>query len=386
MDRSCRWPLIVAALIAYGSLYPFGFATPASFGAFWNELLAQRRLWTGLGDVTGNVLLFMPLGLAGVLCAGAQHFTPVRATKLLVASVAFAFAVQVLQVFEPTRDPALSDVFWNAVGTAAGIVAGFAMERYVAFLPRAAWGRSRFAVLLIGAWAAAELWPFVPSLDWYAIKQTLKSLVLASSFNVPSFAYHFASVLVLGMLLAESSPSPRVGRRLAALIFGVLGGKLVLQAAPLSLSFASACIAGVAAWVAGAARFGRYAMLATLAAMLAAYTLRALAPFELRSVPVPFAWIPFQALLEGTMSANLRSLLTQLFALGAMLWLVRRAGGRVLAAAIALALWVLMIEVGQRWIVGRTSDITPSLLVLGLAFVLTRLDRGDARARGATGS
>ena len=383
MGRIYRWPLIVAALIAYGSLYPFGFAMPASFGAFWNELLAQRKLWTGLGDVAGNVLLFIPLGAAGVLGIGARQLTAVRAALLLAAATAFSFAVQVLQVFEPTRDPALSDVFWNAIGTVAGIGLTLALERHVALLPRAAWARSRFAVLLIVAWAAAELWPFVPSLDWYAIKQTLKSLALVSSFSVASFAFHLASVVVLGMLLAESSPTPRVGGRLAALVFGVLGAKLVLQASPLSLSFACACVAGVAAWLAFAHGFGRNAILATLAAMLAAYSLRALAPLELRSVPEPFGWIPFQAMLEGSMSANVRSLLAQSFAFGAMLWLIERAGGRLLGAAAALALWVGLIEVAQRWIVGRTPDITPSLLVIGIAIVLDRIDRSDARARGS---
>lgn len=383
MDKPCRWPLIVAALIAYGSLYPFGFALPQSFGAFWNELLAQRRLWTGLGDVAGNVLLFVPLGASGVLCVGARRMTAVRAALLLAAASAFSFAVQVLQAFEPTRDPALSDVLWNALGTVAGIVGALALERHVALLPRAAWARSRFAVLLVAAWAAAELWPFVPSLDWFAIKQTLKALADLSRFGVASFAYHLASVLALGLLLVECSPTPRVLGRLALLVFGVLAGKLVLQASPLSSSFALACVAGVGVWAAWGARFGRSALLATLAAMVAAYTVRSLAPFELRGAPAPFDWIPFQALLEGSMSANVRSLLAQLFAFGAMLWLVDRAGGRLSGAAAALALWVGLIEFAQRWIVGRTPDITPPLLVIALAVVLARIGRGEARRQTA---
>jgi VanZ family protein len=93
---------------------------PASFGAAWNELLAQRRLWTGLGDVAGNVLLFLPLGVAGVLCRGGDRFTVVRGAKVLAAGTAFAFAIQVLQVFEPTRDAALS-IFWNALHAAIAV-------------------------------------------------------------------------------------------------------------------------------------------------------------------------------------------------------------------------------------------------------------------------
>lgn len=379
MNRPCRWLLIVAALIAYGSLFPFGFALPASFGAFWSELLAQRRLWTGLGDVAGNILLFVPLGVSGVLCVGRARMTVLRGALLLVAATAFSFAVQVLQVFEPVRDPALSDVFWNALGTLAGIVAGVAVERHVALLPRAAWARSRFAVLLIAAWTAAELWPFVPALDWFALKQALKGLLRAADFSVASFAYHLASVLALGLLLAACSPTPRVGARLALLVFGVLAGKLVLYASPLLPSFALGAVAGVALWAGWGARLGRPVLLAALGAMLAAYTVRALVPFELRSAPAPFAWIPFQALLQGSMMANVRSLLAQLFALGTMLWLVERVGGRVAGAAAALALWVGLVEWAQRWIVGRTPDVTMPLLVIALAVVLVRIGRDEAR-------
>jgi VanZ family protein len=378
MDKACRWPLVVAGLIAYGSLYPFGFAMPVSLDAFWDELLAQRRLWTGFGDVAGNVLLFMPLGAAGVLCIGAHRLTVLRAAKLLAAGVAFALAVQVLQVFEPTRNPALSDVFWNALGTVVGIGTGAAVERYVSALPRPAWPRSRFAVALIAAWVAAELWPFVPSLDWSAIKQVLKPVVLAPSFGFASFAYHFASVLVLGMLLQASGPPADAARRLWLLVTFVLGGKLVFSGATLSLSFVAACLAGAALWRIVAARLGASATLVLLAAMLGSFTLRSLAPLELRAAPEPFGWIPFQALLEGSMSANVRSLLAQLFAFGAMLWLVERAGGRLPGAAAALAVWVGLIEVAQMWIVGRTPDITPSFLVIGIALVFDRLKRTEA--------
>ena len=379
MKKTCRWPLLVAALIAYGSLYPFGFAMPASFAAFWNELLAQRRLWTGFGDVAGNVLLFMPLGAAGVLCVGAHRFTHLQGVMLLAGSTAFAFAVQVLQVFEPTRDPALSDVFWNALGTGAGIAVALVAEHHLSSLPRHVWPRSRFSVVLIVAWATAELWPFVPSLDWYAVKQILRPVALAPSFSVASFVYHLVSVLVLGMLVESSTQKRGAAWRLALLVFGVLAGKLVFQGASLSLSFVAACVAGVVVWSAVGARLTSRATLVLLGALVAAYTFRSLEPFELRSVPAAFRWIPFQGLLEGSMEANVRSLASLAFAFGAMLWLVERAGGRPLGAAAALALWVGLIEVAQMWIVGRTSDLTPPVLMLGLALVFERLKRAETR-------
>jgi hypothetical protein len=114
-------------------------------------------------------------------------------------------------------------------------------------------------------------------------------------------------------------------------------------------------------------------ILTLFGAMVAAYTLRSLVPMELRPVPAPFRWIPFQALLEGSMEANVRSLASLTFAFGAMVWLVERAGGRVVGTAVTLAIWVGLIEVAQRWIVGRTPDITPSLLLIALALVFVRL-------------
>jgi hypothetical protein len=83
-------------------------------------------------------------------------------------------------------------------------------------------------------------------------------------------------------------------------------------------------------------------------------------------------------MLEGSMAANVRSLVALLFAFGAMLWLVERAGGRVLGVAGALAVWVGLVEAAQMWIVGRTPDITPSLLLIGLALVFERLRRAES--------
>src|SRR5262245_16376392 len=73
MHNPCRWAALLAALIAYGSLYPFKFAVLPERGGLWSALLTDARVWTGLGDVAGNVALFVPLGVLGVLCIGAHR-------------------------------------------------------------------------------------------------------------------------------------------------------------------------------------------------------------------------------------------------------------------------------------------------------------------------
>jgi len=371
---------LLAALIAYGSLYPFKFALLPERGGLWSALLADARVWTGLGDVAGNVVLFVPLGALGVLCIGAQRFGAAKGLALVLASAVFAFLIQVLQVYLPSRQPSLSDVLWNTVGTALGIGAGLVAEHYVRSLPPIAWPRSRIVLVLIAAWVTAELWPFVPALDWFEIKEKLRPLIVSPSLSLASATYHLVSVGVLGMMLESMESAANATRWLALLVAGVLGAKLILWGAPLSLSFALGTILGVVLWALFGHRLGYRASGVLFAALIVAFTVRSLVPFELRAAPEPFKWVPFASVLEGEMSVNLRSLAASVFAFGAMLWLVDRAGGRIAGMTVALAVWVLLIELGQMWIVGRTPDITPPLVVVATGVLFSRLKASEARA------
>jgi len=386
MNSPCRWSAVLAALIAYGSLFPFRFALLPERGGFWSAMTADSRVWTGFGDVAGNVALFLPLGALGALCIGARCFSAAKGLALALASAAFAFLIQALQVYLPGRQPSLSDVLWNAVGTALGIGVGLVAERYVTSLPKVAWPRSRIVLVLIAAWVTAELWPFVPALDWFAIKEKLRPLILAPSLSFASATYHLVSVAVLGMMLESMESAASATRWLSLLVAGVLGAKLILWGAPLSFSFAVGTILGVVTWAFFGDRLGRRACAVLLAALIVAFTLRSLVPFELRAAPAPFKWVPFASLLEGEMSVNLRSLAAAVFAFGAMLWLVDRAGGRIAGMTAALAVWVLVIELAQMWIVGRTPDITPPILVGATGLLFARLKAREVRVAGASHS
>lgn len=54
--------LIVVALIAYGSLYPFNFKPDAFEGSFVEALRELSWARAGRGDRVSNVLLYIPLG------------------------------------------------------------------------------------------------------------------------------------------------------------------------------------------------------------------------------------------------------------------------------------------------------------------------------------
>jgi VanZ family protein len=134
--RATRWLALCVLLVTLGSLYPWHFAWPSSLSAAWTHMINQRSWWTGPRDVVGNVVLFVPLGVLGWAVLRPSRWPMLLAAALVVGvGVAFAFALQVAQIFVPRRDAAWSDVVWNTLGLLAGLLLAKPMLR----LPMARW-------------------------------------------------------------------------------------------------------------------------------------------------------------------------------------------------------------------------------------------------------
>jgi len=108
------------------------------------------------------------------------------------------------------------------------------------------------------------------------------------------------------------------------------------------------------------------------------YTVDELKPFELSDSLGPFHWMPFEAMLEGSLSANTLALAWQLFWLGAVVVLAHERGVRAGPLAFALSLWTLLLEALQMLLPGRVADVTPALLpwFWVLALPLLRVQSG----------
>jgi hypothetical protein len=98
------------------------------------------------------------------------------------------------------------------------------------------------------------------------------------------------------------------------------------------------------------------------AAALAWFTLDELRPFEFADSLGEFHWLPFAALLQGSLVANTWALTWHLFWLGAVMLLADAQGVRPAPVAVALSLWALALEVLQMLLPGRVADVTPLLL------------------------
>src|SRR5437879_3874492 len=110
---------IVAVAIVYGSLYPFMFRDPGSFGA---DLLHLAGTWNqppqSRGDMLANLLLYTPLGLTIALAFGREG----RPTWLLAlaSGAVLSLSIELAQFYDDSRVSALSDVYLNILGTLGG--------------------------------------------------------------------------------------------------------------------------------------------------------------------------------------------------------------------------------------------------------------------------
>lgn len=362
-----RWLHVVCwGLVIHGSLYPWAFAWPAAgFHSAWRSLWAPVTLWSGLGDVVGNIALFVPLGTLMVLDFEAAA---VRRSSLsaLVVGTLFALALQVLQIFVPDRDPELSDVVWNALGLLLGLLAVRRLSR--TGLGGSATGPSRPLHLgLVAIWLAIEWWPLIPTIDWQHMKDALKPLWLPTPWKWSSFFEEALLVLSVAHLLGGARQRIRWLIGLAAL--SLIGKLLIVEQL---VSPARACGLGLGVLLAvllrgvGSDRSALGIAVAT-ALWLSVDELR---PFAFADTLGSFHAIPFVALLNGSLSANTLSLLILSYWVGVIMLLACELGARPMPLAVGLGLWLLLLEGLQTLLEGRVADITPALVPFVWALIL----------------
>jgi len=346
----------VGLLVIHGSLYPWRFALPASLPDAWHHMVSQPSMWTTFGDVLGNVVLFVPVGMLG--WALVHRWIGWRRTLIVLAlGVAFAFVLQLAQLFVPRRDAALSDVMWNALGLliGMGLVAG-GSRVHPPWLDRR---DLRTPITMVLLWLMLQWWPMVPRLDWQQIKNALKPLLLTPRWSIFSAMEAALALMVVGVLVRGLR-----GRGVVVLALVAVGalGKLMMVQQALTLSR----VVGWAVGLLGVWLLWRVPPRAAGWSMAVAawlwFTVDALRPFEFSDVLGTFHWLPFATLLQGSLVSSTSALAWQLFWLGAVMVLGSAQGVPALPLAAALSVWALLLELLQMLLPQRVSDSTPLLL------------------------
>lgn len=377
--------LLIAVLIGYGSLYPFGLAANDDWLRQAAALFTRPELRMGRGDLVGNLLLFVPYGFVATL-ASTAHKAPRpaagRLSLLLLLGLALALTLQLAQLWLPSRVPALNDVILNGAGMLLGVTAAQLARRFLPITAGQAGTDSAAALphalapgVLMLLWLGYQWFPLVPTLDLQNLINALKPLLHAPQVDGLR-TLHTALAWLAFLQLWELAAARRVATlTLAAAALAMASAKLFIVGATLSpanligLGLALVCLP----W-----RHRPTTLPALTIAMFISLLASGLAPFDPLSQPKAFLWMPFSGMLQGSMSVNLLNLLEKCFFYGALIMLISAKGGRPWAAAIVVASCLAMIEAAQAWLPNRTAESTDPVLALILGFVI-RLGSPSAR-------
>jgi hypothetical protein len=360
--------VIIIAGIIYASLFPFQFHRLSGIRGPVEALLATWNLPPGLGDVVANVLFYTPFGLFASL-ALSRGAVLTRAGLVTAAGAALSICMELTQVYDAGRDPAISDVCANTAGTALGVVAaGIIVHRRRGVASGVNVERRPFALMLIAFWLAFQLFPYVPVIDLHKYWSAVKPLIFSPQISAVH-AYYLAACWLAVAAMIEELAGVQASRGLIVVLIGVvLGGRMLISGIALSPDEVIGAAAGAAAWIIAISRVRNRRVIIALT-MTAAVVLRGLEPFTFQTPPRNFDWIPFRGFIYGSPDLGVPSFFQKAFLYGAIFWALVRAGLKFGAALILASGVVFGLSFAHRYLPDRSCEITDGLMVMILAGV-----------------
>lgn len=376
---------IVAAGVAFGSLYPFDFHVPAAGGGAVHTLLASWAVPPGRGNAIANILFYMPFGFFAMLSF--QRRPPLWRWLLVVVILGcmLSTAMELAQYFDEERMTSASDVYTNTLGTAVGAIAG-SLFRLGARVPTI--GRlisNPVPTVLLGTWLAYRLFPYEPTIDLHKYWHTLRPLLRSPTLSTYDLYRHTVVWLTVFALITVI-----VGRRgsaaiVAAFAVGILAAKVVIINASLSVAEVAGAALGLCVRpIFSASRRRGMILLAVL--LLGYIVVERLEPFVFLPTGHAFGWMPFASFLSGgSLEIDMLSFFEKVFLYGSLLFLATEAGMRLSVAAILLAMILFATSWLETYLPDRSAEITDAVMALLLAAVFSLLRSQTAKRRGPAG-
>ena len=367
-----RLLLLVIALIVYGSLYPWHFNFD---GSGINPLWVLFEEWPRsidvfvVRDIATNVPLYFPLGMAAFLAVARRHGRLVAFGAAVLMALVLSTSMEILQIYVPSRVCSLFDVFCDAIGAAAGAAAAMALRPRLEILARRKPGWHDPAGLLLAVcWASYQLYPCFPLLTHTKLHASLKLLAESAPLSAMEVWANAAGWVAAALAMEAFIGNLRPWWLLAAM--ACLPVRLFIVERSLTLSEVLGAALALLLW---SLLPERRRLRAGVVLLASAVVLRELNPFHFAESPNPFSWIPFAATFDSERQPAIVILLRKAFEYGALVWLFRTQGISYARAGAAVAGSLAVFEAIQRYLPGRTPEITDPVLALLMALVLWRL-------------
>jgi VanZ family protein len=350
--RSPWLGVAAAAILAifYLCLYPWRFDWDHAIRPIPWQPLVTRIDWL---DAILNLFFYVPLGWAGTRAAPRGQRTPAGAAWVAFSGL-LSLSVEILQQFTIAgRSSSLRDVACNGLGALLGAV-------LAAVTPPIRSSKS-----IVGSWPAVTLlafwciWQGSPFFPYFRLSKLRQSLVpLHGAADIPVLAEYLAAGLILPWIAGIAIPRRRW--MATAICAAFLLGRLFWSGQVLPLAAVLGFTAGLAASL---------AIRNPPVYLLLSYLLyRQLAPFTFSAAASGFGWIPFEWLVTGDRDSAVRILASKLFWYGALIWQLTQSGVRWAVSSFAVIAILLVTEWIQRWLPGRTPELTdPALAAIAAA-------------------
>jgi len=271
---------------------------------------------------------------------------------------------------EAARVASLTDLAVNTAGTALAAVGTLVYLAVGTQLKLPGLVESRPAPVPLGfvlLWLSYRLAPFVPTFDWQKFKDALKPVFVSPAFD----GFEALRFLVAWLVVAQAVR--RIWRPEYALLVLVLlaggtqFGRILVVGKTLNLAEIVALVLMFALLPLMQRLTTARRLLVLIVALTAIILIQGFEPWQFHATASEFSWVPFKNSLSDSLEIDMAALLEKSFWYGSLVWLLARRTGALSASAIAVAVLVAAVEWVQRWIPGRSAEITDPLLVLGAA-------------------
>lgn len=357
----------VCIAILYGSLFPFDFDFQIGSSRI-KTFLGSWLLVESIGDILGNIVLFVPFG-----CVGVFLFPKLGRTWIFVLWLLVALGCQLLQLFLPSRDPSLFDLYGNAAGSTIGwLLAHRAAKQLVNGLEKTSYYLS-FTLILPIFWLGYQLIPFVPSIDFQSYKDAIKPLVLTPVWSWQKFFLEMACWVTFLHCLNEHNQKVLKASHLLVGVFGILLLKIIIVTNVVFLYQAIGMLLAVCIFL-GKDKKQLLSKNALITSLLVSWAINSLFPFEGRLENVEFGWLPFSGFLEGSMLHNTQALCQKVFVYGSVCWLFFIVSNRYWFKIFSVVVGLIIIEIIQLNLAHKTAEITDPILFVTLAFIVFKIN------------
>jgi VanZ family protein len=364
---------IVILFIAYGSLYPFNFdlsrPLPDDLGA-WLLNWQQRTIRS---DVIANILLFIPYGFFGALTIQQKQkrYPLLSIMVMLAVGILFAFCLQFIQFYLPSRVSHAADALLNAVGLLIGIsLAAYSnSQRIQRMIPE----RLRVAIspafLVLFLWIGWQFFPYIPVFESQQFGQSLDTIV-KSTWSLPLWFQSVVFWLIFYHLVQRVlGKEYRLGFIVFVSVF-VLIIKLAMYRSQMGWSEVTAIPLAIIMH----RMTGRQWMVPLLAVSSTALLLwDTVLPLRFQDSINSFQWLPFDDFLKGSTWYNLSQLIEESLILASVGYFCAKWWKNFQLSATVLMVLSVAITILQLFVVGKNPDITLFVMAVVIGILLVRL-------------